>query len=190
MMRLAIALFAFLGLAIGQATAEIGLDGLHKQPWFSVTFKDVAEDVETARKEGKRLVLIFEQRGCIYCKKMHEVLLADEDIRSYIKANFMVVQFNMFGDEDVTDFDGKSLTERTAARRWGIVFTPSILFMPEQAPEGVTVAQAAVAKMPGVFQKWTFLHMFQWVKEKGYERQEHFQKYHARKLGAALKAKK
>ena len=36
------------------------------------------------------------------------------------------------------------------------------------------------AVMPGAFGKWTFLNMFKWVREKGYEGEEHFQKYHAR----------
>jgi thioredoxin-related protein len=53
-------------------SAEVGEDGLHKQDWFALTFRDVAEDIEAARDEGKRLVMIFEQRGCIYCAKMHE----------------------------------------------------------------------------------------------------------------------
>ncbi len=34
--------------------------------------------------------------------------------------------------------------------------------------------------MPGAFGKWTFLNMFKWVREKGYEGEEHFQAYHAR----------
>nr|WP_050765148.1 thioredoxin family protein [Fulvimarina pelagi] len=163
--------------------AKIGDDGLHKQDWFSLTFKDVAEDIETAAENGKRLAIVFEQRGCIYCKKMHEDLLADPDIAGYMKENFSVVQYNMFGDEEVTDLDGETLTEKTAARKWRVVFTPTILFMPDEAPEGDgSVADAAVASMPGAFGKQTFLHMFQWVNEKGYETDEHFQKYHARKL--------
>jgi hypothetical protein len=36
--------------------------------------------------------------------------------------------------------------------------------------------------MPGAFGKWTTLNMFRWVHEKGYEGEEHFQKYHARKF--------
>ncbi|WP_370636778.1 SoxW family protein [Afifella sp. IM 167] len=163
--------------------ATMGDDGLHKEDWFSITFRDIAEDIAAAREEGKRLAIVFEQRGCIYCKKMHEDLLSDPEVRDYIRENFKVVQYNMFGDEEVTDLDGEALTEKTAARKWGYVFTPTIVFLPEAAPEGdATVAKAAVATMPGAFGKWTFLHMFQWVREKGYEGDEHFQKYHARKL--------
>jgi thioredoxin-related protein len=175
----AIALTAALALP---ASAEVGDDGLHKEEWFSITFRDMAEDIAAAKDEGKRLAIIFEQRGCIYCAKMHEELLSDPEVRDFIEANFKIVQYNMFGDEEVTDLDGEVLTEKTAARKWGYVFTPTIVFLPEQAPEGKTVAEAAVATMPGAFGKWTFLHMFEWVAAKGYEGEEHFQKYHARML--------
>lgn len=170
-------------IAAFSATAvEIGDDGLHKQGWFALTFRDVGEDIEAAREEGKRLVLVFEQRGCIYCAKMHEELLSDPEVRDFIKANFKVVQYNMFGDEEVTDLDGEVLTEKTAARKWSYVFTPTLAFMPEEVPDGVSAGEAAVATMPGAFGKWTFLHMFEWVLRKGYEGEEHFQKYHARRL--------
>lgn len=170
-----ILLFALPALA-----SEVGEDGLHKQPWFSITFKDVREDIEAAADEGKRLAIIIEQRGCIYCKKLHDTVFSDKEVTDYIKANFKVVQYNMFGDEEVTDLDGEALPEKKAIRKWGLVFTPTIVFLPEKAPKGGTLAQASVSTMPGAFGKWTTLNMFKWVKEKGYEGDEHFQKYHAR----------
>lgn len=163
-------------------SAEIGDDGLHKEDWFTVSFRDIAEDIEAAKVDGKRLAIVFEQRGCIYCAAMHEKLLSDPEVRDFIKANFVVVQYNMFGDEEVTDLDGEVLTEKTAARKWGYVFTPTIVFLPEDASKDQPVSEAAVATMPGAFGKWTFLHMFEWVAAKGYEGEEHFQKYHARML--------
>ncbi len=178
--RVIIAFFALAALSVQAWSSEIGEDGLHKEDWFSLTFRDVAEDIATAKEEGKRLVMIFEQRGCIYCAQMHEKILSDPEVSDFIKANYKVVQYNMFGDEEVTDLDGEVLTEKTAARKWGYVFTPTMVFLPEEAPEGKTVAEAAVATMPGAFGKWTFLNMFKWVAEKGYESDEHFQKYHAR----------
>jgi len=181
MIRRAFLVFAAVAALTAQAwSTEIGEDGLHKQDWFALTFRDVADDIEAAKEEGKRLVMIFEQRGCIYCAKMHETLLSDPEVADYIKANFKVVQYNMFGDEEVTDLDGEVLTEKTAARKWGYVFTPTLMFLPDEVPEGKTAAEAAVATMPGAFGKWTFLNMFKWVVEKGYEGDEHFQKYHAR----------
>lgn len=182
MLRNFLATIALLLAIAVPASAEVGDDGLHKEKWFSVTFRDMADDIAAAKEEGKRLAIVFEQRGCIYCANMHEKLLSDPEVRDYIDKHFKVVQYNMFGDEEVTDLDGATLSEKTAARKWGVVFTPTILFLPEEAPTDKTTAEAAVATMPGAFGKWTFLHMFQWVSEKGYEGEEHFQKYHARML--------
>lgn len=182
MLKVFLATIGLLLAAALPAVAEVGDDGLHKEKWFSVTFRDMAEDIASAKAEGKRLAIVFEQRGCIYCANMHEKLLSDPEVRDFIEANFKVVQYNLFGDEEVTDLDGETLSEKTAARKWGVVFTPTILFLPEDAPQGKTTVEAAVATMPGAFGKWTFLHMFQWVSEKGYQGGEHFQKYHARKL--------
>ncbi|MEP0520046.1 MAG: thioredoxin family protein [Hyphomicrobiales bacterium] len=189
MKKALIFLASWLILSFGTVNAsEIGEDGLHKQPWFTSTFRDIAEDIETARDEGKRLVMIFEQRGCIYCARLHEKVFSDPEVASYIQEHFVVVQYNMFGDEEVIDLDGSELTEKTAAREWGVVFTPTIMFLPEEVPEDVNTAEAAVSTMPGAFGRWTSLHMFQWVVEKGYESEEHFQKYHARKLEEARAA--
>ena len=168
--------------------AEVGDDGLHKEEWFSETFRDIREDVAAAKAEGKRLAIIFEQRGCIYCKKLHEVVLSDPEVRDYIRDHYMIVQYNMFGDVEVTDLDGEQLSEKSAARKWRVVYTPTILFFPEEvADEKTTADRAAVEIMPGAFGKWTTLNMFKWVVEKGYEGEEHFQKYHARKIEEARK---
>ena len=172
---------AWLALAAPAAAFTIGDDGLHKEDWFSLTFKDIAEDIATAKESGKRLALIVEQRGCIYCKEVHEVVLQDPEVRDYIKEHFMVVQYNLHGSEEVTDTDGEVLTEKGAARKWRLLFTPTILFMPEDPPEGVDAASAAVAMMPGAFKKGTFLEMFVWVNDKGYEGEEDFQTYYNRR---------
>jgi thioredoxin-related protein len=179
--RLALLLALLLPAAPGWA-ATLGDDGLHKEDWFSITFRDIAEDIEAANEEGKRLAIIIEQRGCIYCKKVHEEILSDPMVRDYIEANYKMVQYNLYGDEEVTDLDGEVLTEKTAARKWGIAFTPTILFLPEDAEGTLDARQAAVASMPGAFQKGTFLDMFTWVREKLYETDEDFQRYHARRI--------
>lgn len=178
--RLAVACLAAVALAAGSAAAQGG--GLHKKDWFAITFKDIAEDLAMAREEGKRLALIIEQAGCIYCKQLHEEVLTDPEVADYIKENFVVVQYDMWGSEEVTDLDGKVMEEREAVRRWGVVFTPTVLFIDETAGGAETAKEAAVEVMPGAFKKWTTLHMFQWVAEKGYEGDTPFQKWHAQEL--------
>ena len=74
--------------------------------------------------------------------------------------------------------------EKDMARKWRILFTPTMLFMPEEAPEGVSAAEAAVAVMPGAFGKGTTLDLLTWVQEKRYllDTDEDFQRYHARRI--------
>lgn len=170
------------GLTGAAGAVELGDDGLHKQPWFATTFRDIAEDLAAAKAEGKRLALIFEQRGCTYCRQVHENVLSDPEVRDFIKSNYMVVQYNLYGDEEVKDLDGEALTEKTAARKWRVSFTPTIFFLPEKADGTKDVGQSTVAVMPGAFRKGTFLDMFQWVHKKGYETDEDFQRYHARRI--------
>ncbi|MEE4189385.1 MAG: thioredoxin family protein [Roseobacter sp.] len=178
------ALLMTIALAVPAFATELGDDGLHKTAWMRDTFKDLQEDLQEAGAEGKRLALIFEQRGCIYCDKMHREVFPLPEIASYIEENYFVVQINLYGDVELTDFDGEVLTEKEAARKWGILFTPTILFMPEEVESGATAQQAAVAVMPGAFGGGTTLDMFTWVNEKLYEvdNGEDFQRYHARMI--------
>ncbi|WP_423836978.1 thioredoxin family protein [Sulfitobacter dubius] len=171
-------------LAWPLAAAELGDDGLHKTPWMRDTFKDLREDLEEANAEDKRLMLMFEQRGCIYCTKMHEEVYPAPEITNYLEEIYFVVQLNLHGDIEVTDFDGETLSEKQMARKWGILFTPTLMFLPQGVAEDATAPQAAVAVMPGAFGKGTTLDMLTWVNEERYalESEEDFQRYHARMI--------
>ncbi len=180
-MRQLIGLAAALIWAGAVGAAEMGDDGLHKAAWMHDTFKDLREDLTDANAEGKRFAIIIEQRGCAYCAKMHEEVFPVEEIDTLLNEDFFVIQINMFGDVEVTDFDGEVLAEKDMVRKWGMLFTPTMIFIPEDVPEEATAAEAAVAIMPGAFEKGTTRNMLTWVLEKGYESDEPFQKYNARK---------
>ena len=171
-----------LALALPLGAAELGDDGLHKTPWMRDTFKDLREDLQEANAEGKRLLVIFEQRGCIYCTKMHEEVFPDPEITQLIEDNYFVVQLNLFGDVEVTDFDGGAMPEKDMAMKWGVMFTPTMMFLPEEVPEDATAARAAVATMPGAFGKGTTKALLTWVKDHGYESGENFQKFLASQM--------
>ncbi|MGK8233891.1 Thioredoxin-like domain protein [Roseovarius sp. EC-HK134] len=183
-MNRVLTLLAAVLFSLPVAAAELGDDGLHKTDWMRDTFKDLREDLEDANAEGKRLMVMIEQRGCIYCTKMHEEVFPRPEIADFIRENFFVVQLNLHGDLEVIDFDGESLSEKQAARKWGLLFTPSILFLPEEVAEDQTAAQAAVAMMPGAFGPGTTLDLLTWVQEKRYalDTEEDFQRYHARRI--------
>ena len=174
--------------AIGPETPRVepikGDDALYHQTWFNETFLDLREDFAEAKREGKRFAVIFEQRGCIYCVKMHTEVLAKKYINDYVRENFRIVQLNMWGDRKVTDFDGKVLSEKELVRRWKVVFTPWIVFFKGDLTglEGKWGQDLEVMRMGLGIGPGTFYDMFTWIRVKGYETDEHFQRFHIRRL--------
>lgn len=183
-MRIFISLLIVVFMGLPAMAVEMGDDGLHKAPWMRETFKDMAEDLAEANDEGRRLLIIWEQRGCIYCTKLHEDVLPRPEIDALLSDEYFVVQLNLFGDVEVTDFDGEVLSERDMAMKWGIMFTPSFMFFAPQVEPGISAKDAAVVTMPGAFGFHTTKNLLRWVVEEGYLGDENFQKYHARVFAA------
>ncbi|PLX36118.1 MAG: thioredoxin [Hyphomicrobiales bacterium] len=156
---------------------EVGPNGLHVQPWFHESFLDMAEDFEEAKAAGKDFAVIFEQRGCPYCREMHVKNFAIPEIADYIKNNFVVVQLDMWGSRETTDFDGETMEERDLARKWGVMYTPSISFFSREADvAGKSGKDAETVRMPGYFKPFHFISMHEFVHE-GHWKDTHFQKY-------------
>ncbi len=158
---------------LGRARAEPMLtdDGLYKEPWFLESFLELADDLEAAHKEGKRFAIMWELKGCPYCKETHFVDFAQPRISDYIKANFEVLQLNIIGSRKVTDFDGAELSEKALAAKYGVRFTPTFQFFPERAGplKALEPAKREVARLPGYMRPEDFLAMFRYVREKAYE---------------------
>ncbi len=165
--------FGAVSPVVGEA-ATLGDDGLHKQPWFVDSFLTLADDVEEAAAEGKRLVVFFEQRGCPYCAEMHEVNLARPEISDFIQEHFFVVQLDLWGSREVVDLDGEAMEERDLARKWHVNFTPSVVFF--GTAEEVASGKGEVARMPGYFKPFHFMSMFEFVQSGSYQT-EGFQRF-------------
>jgi thioredoxin-related protein len=146
-------------------------DGLYKEPWFLESFLDLADDLEGARKEGKRFVVMWELKGCPYCKETHFVNFAQPRIADYVKANFEVLQLNVIGSRKVTDFDGAELSEKELAAKYGVRFTPTFQFFGDGAMQlkSLPPAKREVARAPGYMRPDDFLALFRYVREKAYE---------------------
>ena len=155
---------------IAEEEPKVGDDGMYTQDWFKHTsFLDLADDLQEAMDGGKHLAVLFEQKGCPYCREMHKVNFADDEIRGYIQKTFDVVQLNMWGDREVTDFDSEAMIEKDFARKHRVMFTPTILFFDEKGKE--------VVRMPGYFKPFHFKHLFMYAAEKGYVEQPSFQRW-------------
>ena len=184
MIRVITTALALAFLALPALAVEMGDDGLHKPGWFRDTFKDLQEDAAEAKSEGKRLLIIVEQRGCLYCKDMHEHTFTDERVKAMLENNYYPVQINLHGDTEIVDLDGEALSEKEATRKWGVLFTPTMILMPPEVDDSKPATQQAVAVMPGAFSAGTTWDLLTWVWEERYldQSEEDFQRYHARRI--------
>jgi thioredoxin-related protein len=114
------------------ATLDPGMTnpGYHDKPaWFKNSFLDLREDVAEAKDDNKQVVLYFYQDGCPYCQKLLETNFALRDIEDKTRAGFDVIAINMWGDREVTDMQGETLTEKEFAGNLKVMFTPTMLFL-------------------------------------------------------------
>lgn len=154
-----------------RSDAVLTEDGLYRQPWFIDSLLELSDDLDGAAKAGKRFAIMWELRGCPYCRETHLVNFARPDIENYVKSNFDVLQLNIIGSRKVMDFDGAELTEKALAAKYGVRFTPTFQFFPETIAKFKDAApeKREVARAPGYLMPDDFLALFRYVREKGYE---------------------
>jgi Thioredoxin-like domain len=171
----------------------LGDHGLYHQSWFLLSFLDLRQDFREAKDAGKRFAVLFEQRGCPYCADLHTKVLARKYINDYVRQNFAVLQLDLWGAREVADFDGAKMTEKALAERWGISFSPTIVFFKDELTglDGKWGRELeAVERLALSFGHDTFYDLFVWVRQKVYERDRNFQRFHVARSAerAAMKA--
>jgi thioredoxin-related protein len=164
------AALALVGPSRALAEPVLTEDGYYKEPWFIDSFLELADDLETANKHGKRFAVMWELKGCPYCRETHFVNFARPDIRDFVQSNFDVLPLNIIGSRKVTDFDGEEVPEKQLAAKYGVKFTPTIQFFPDtladlkdQPPQ-----KREIIRIPGYLRPDDFLDVFRYVQQKSY----------------------
>ena len=197
-LRFAFVLLAAVSFAAAARAAEPpkepaqGENGLHVQPWFHVSFLDLKEDLEEAAQKGKRFAIIWEQKGCPYCKETHLVNFANPEIAAYIQKHFVVLQLDLWGSRKVKDFDGEELPEKALAQKYGVRYTPTVQFFPlKLADAKKSGREIEVARMPGYMRPFPFFVMFHFVQDEGYKAgsfRDYYKKKHEDSVASGGKA--
>lgn len=154
------------------AQAVLTEDGLYRQPWFLDSLLELVDDLDAAAERSKRFVVIWELRGCPYCKDTHLINLARTEIADYIRARFEVLQLNIIGAREVVDLDGEKLSEKRMAEKYGIRLTPTFQFFSERSA-GLAARkprEREVARAQGYLPPPQFLALFRFVAERAYEK--------------------
>jgi thioredoxin-related protein len=147
-------------------------DGTYTQSWFLESFMDLKDDLSETNESGKRLAIIWEQVGCSYCRDTHLINFAQPEVRDFIEQHFNIIQVDIHGMRDITDFDGITLSEKKQAEKNHIRFTPTLQFFLESPGEVVnkSVKAAEILRMPGYLKPKSFLSLFRFIQEKAYDR--------------------
>ena len=139
-MLILVCLFADSALAAGPGAELHGgfiNPGFHEKPeWFKNSFLDLREDVAEATAEGKRIMLFFYQDGCPYCARLLNVNFSQKALVEKTRQRFVVIALNIWGDREVTDLQGRTLTEKDLASNLKVMYTPTLIFLD---PNGVNV---------------------------------------------------
>jgi thioredoxin-related protein len=154
------------------AQAVLTDDGLYRQPWFLDSLLELADDLNDATRAGRRFAILWELKGCPYCKETHLVNFARPEIERFVRERFDILQLNIIGAREVTDFDGEKLPEKRFAEKYGVRFTPTFQFFPER-PDGLSARKPRdreVLRAQGYLEPGRFLAMFRFVAERAYER--------------------
>ena len=119
-------LFAMLiiGMHAGAATRDPA------SYFFDQSLGDFREELQTARDEGKKGILImFEMEECPFCHRMKKNVLNQVEVQDYFKANFLIFPVDIEGDVMINDFQGNSVAEKDFAfKQYRVRATPVFAF--------------------------------------------------------------
>ena len=108
----------FLLLLLGANSAQ-AITG--KDPYtyfFHETWGQFEEELEKARAEGKKgILLFFELDECPFCHRMKTRVLNQPKVQAYFREHFLIFNIDIEGDVEMTDFDGKVTTQKNFSEK-------------------------------------------------------------------------
>jgi len=98
--------------------------------FFHETFGDFSEELERAREEGKRgVMLFFEMDECPFCHRMKQTVLNQPEVQDYYRERFLLFSVDVEGDLEIADFAGESIKQKDfAVQRHRVRATPVFAF--------------------------------------------------------------
>ena len=160
-------LAALLGAVLpGVAPADLaplkGVGDYSIPTWFKQSFLELPEEAAAAGAADKHLLLFFGQPGCPYCAELFNNNFSQPHIVDYTRRHFDSIDLNIWGDRDVKDFSGRTLSEKAFASGLKVWFTPSVLVFDKNGKQ--------VLRLNGYYPPHQFLAALQFVAEKKYTR--------------------
>ncbi len=131
------------GAAISLLTLPLHAQNLRdpEQHFFQPLLGDLKHELQTARKEGRKgVLLIYEMDGCPFCVRFHKTVLREAAVQDWYRQNFAVFKVDIRGANPLVGFDGKELTESAFAAAQKVKATPTSVFYGLDGQEQVRYA--------------------------------------------------
>lgn len=114
--------------------------------FFNPHTDDFKAELADARKAGKKAVfLMFEQEGCPGCAHMRQHVLNRADVQKFYRASFLNFAVDIHSSVPVSDFGGRSQTEKGYSQAMRVKGTPTLVFVDLEGREVVRVLGAQEA---------------------------------------------
>jgi thioredoxin-related protein len=86
------------------------------EAFFNQSFGDLQEELETAKEENKKAILImFEMDECPFCHWMKQQVLNKPEVQHYYHEHFRILAVDTEGDIEMTTFDGNTMAQKDLA---------------------------------------------------------------------------
>lgn len=122
------ALAIFLSLFASLAAAGEARDP--DEYFFTQTFGDLREEMETARAAGKQgMLLFFKADACPYCQHMLQQVFSSREVQEWFGERFVSIAVDIHGDVELTDFDGITLPSKVFSDHRKVFLTPVVSFI-------------------------------------------------------------
>jgi len=125
MMKLLLAILLLL------ASVAVSAETRDAAAFFNDTFGDFQEELENAKEQGKKGILImFEMDECPFCHRMKRTVLNQAGVQDYFHENFLVFSVDTEGDLEITDFQGNVTKQKDfALKQFRVRATPVFQFI-------------------------------------------------------------
>ena len=97
--------------------------------FFTQSFGDLPEELQTARKQGKLgLFLFFEAEDCVYCQAMLRRVFSQKKVQDWYQERFLSIAVDIRGDVEIKDFKRRNPAFKSICQTTHDFHDPDIIF--------------------------------------------------------------
>ena len=118
------------------------------------------EGLTLAEEENKYILINFYTDWCGYCKKMDKEAYSNEEVKSILNENFVIVKVNAESENKVIE-NGEEITERELAKLYQVSGYPTTWFLESN--------HSHIAPLPGYVTTEQFIPVLNYIGEGWYK---------------------